>query len=162
MFKYLSFIIIVLLCACAKTPVKKSPSPIYSTEIEDSFINIEKKRALDTYRLLRLRDLERRQKRKTSKSRRPRKSVIKNFVKIKPKPVEIKIPTYPKRDPEEIMMEVNQNLSYYCMKKRKSKKFKEPTECEVFAQEKLKECRIKYVQEDNAKLVRCIKGRLNL
>jgi hypothetical protein len=170
MLKHLIITVLVLTSACSKTPLRnKNLKPQNRQATKLSFEQLERQRAINTYRLLRIKDAELRKKntkRRSSRKRYSRKKIIKRNVKVrsypKPQPVKKVVPSYPKRDPEEIMIEVNQNLTYFCMQKRKSRKFKDEAECKLFTQEKLLECQEKHIEIDNARLVRCVKTRLRL
>ena len=169
--KIIFLIFILFTVSCAKTPAKKTFVPKKVQKIQKSkltFVEMEKLKALESYRLMRLKAIKLRAKRKKARSRRRRntksysKKYIKKYSRIKPNPIKKIIPSYPKRDPEEIMIEVNQNLTYFCMQKRKSRKFKIPEDCQVFAQEQLLECQTKHIEIDNARIVHCVKRRLKL
>ncbi|MBT7610302.1 MAG: hypothetical protein HN576_11135 [Bacteriovoracaceae bacterium] len=168
MLKRLLFIFFIIISACSKTPLKNILTKSQTIKIPKlSLEELERRKAINTYRVLRLRDSKQRKLRSNKRSFRKKyskKKTIKYNSKIRrtPKPVTLKkiIPSYPKRDPEEIMLEINQNLTYFCMKNRKSKRFKNQAECKLFTQEKLLECQDKHIEIDNARLIRCIKTRL--
>jgi hypothetical protein len=168
MFKSFILILFILLSGCAKTPAKKyvtNKTPTNQKKL--TFDEIERNRAIETYRLLRIQDKKRKKARRNTRKksrykrkRYSRKKRIKHYVKQSPVSVKKIKPSYPKRDPEEIMIEINQNLSYFCMKKRKSKRFEDISECKLFAQERLLKCQEKHVQIDDARLVNCVKSGL--
>jgi hypothetical protein len=164
--KIFFLLLILFAISCAQRPIKKTIILKKIQKYKLTFEQMEKKRALESYRLMRLNTVKIRNKRKKkrkskrSKSRIYKRSIVKKPIKVKPRTIKKILPSYPKRDPEKIMIEVNQNLSYFCMRHRKSRKFKTPEDCKAYTQEKLLECQTKHIEIDNARIVRCVKRRL--
>lgn len=151
---------LLVLSACSSLNKKEVPKvKVPPLTIEEK----ERLRAIETYRQMRLKALERakhRQKHFTKKRKRKRLQQRKKIITVIPTPVPT--PSYPKKDPQEIMIEVEQNLTFFCMKHRKSSRFREENSCQLFTQEKLKECQDIHLETDNARLISCVKSRLRL
>lgn len=128
-----------------------------SSETDKTFDNIEKESALETYRLMRLRDLQE-NRRKTFKKRR--------YKKIKPKRITHSEKPAPAPRPKPIsqdsLMEIRQNLTYFCMKNRKHPKFEDKDLCRTHAEATFKECEGRYKSNPNMNIVNCVKNKLNL
>lgn len=107
-----------------------------------------KEKAIERYRLLRLNKAH---KNKASITRRTR---------VKPKRI---TPTKPKIvwvDIKEQEIEIEQNLTFYCMENRKDSRFDDNMDCSAYTENIYSECRNDFVAGD-ARLTRCVKSRLN-
>ena len=167
----------IFIAACSQTP-KKNNYSIKTPAQKLTFEQLERQRALETYKKLRLRAIERAKHRKKHFTKRRKiKTVRKKIKKVAVKSIPDNIiedsekklvetapiiPSYPKKDPKEILIEVEQNLAIFCMRHRKHSKFKDESDCVLFTQEKLKECQDKHIETDNARLIGCVKSRLRL
>ncbi len=154
------------LTACSQGQIKMIEKKSYSQEVEREFEEIEndQKRVLNYYRTLREKNWEEyKNKGKEISNRRYRP--IKR--KVSPRVVK-KQPTYtpppkPELSPsqvEELNIEIHQNLSYFCMKNRKSAKFSDQSECQNFTQNIFNECKEKYPVYRDRSPVKCVKERL--
>jgi integrase len=144
--------------SCANKPVKQKD--VFSQSTDDEFSNIERQRAIESYRLMRLRDMQ------SGKSRRSYRQTRRNSYKsIKPRKV-VKRPPPPPPKPkpltEEQIMEIKQNLTYFCMKNRKHYKYGDEGFCKSHAQAKFDECKDRYQKNPRMNVVRCVKSKLNL
>lgn len=144
-----------LLGSCAST--EKKPAPVkktYSAETERTFEEIEREQVLETYRRMRLENWQERQ------ADREREQKRGGYRKIKPKSA----PT-PRRvnkrsgNPEEIQVEIEQNMALFCMKVNGNGRFENDSDCQAFTQNVLFECSSKHDEDDKGR-VGCVKGSL--
>ncbi|WP_372651425.1 hypothetical protein [Halobacteriovorax sp.] len=159
-FKNIAILVSALaLTACTSVKMKDTPKQ-YSKETVRSFEEIERENALERYRQLRLQNWERTKKGKVSNTR-PRRyySPSKPRKKTAPKkivaPKKIIIPT----NPEEQKIEVDQNIKFFCMEKRKDPRFKSSMSCESYTANILSACEDSY-QWNDKKLTNCVKSKL--
>ncbi|TNE95001.1 MAG: hypothetical protein EP326_15935 [Deltaproteobacteria bacterium] len=148
--------LILGLCFSCATPPKQTKET-YSQSTDDEFQDIERERALETYRLLRLRDREQNQNRSSSRRSYKRIKPRQEIVNRPPPP-----PPKPKPLSEEKITEIKQNLIYFCMKNRKHPKFSDEEHCQNHAQAKFDECKESYEKNPGLNVVRCVKNKLNL
>lgn len=167
----ISIILLVLLpltfSSCSGIKPTKRNQRAYSQEVESEFGSIENdnKKILNYYRSLREKNWEEYKShgKKSSVRRRyqrpaprQRKSQAR-FKKITPAPK----PALSQTQVEELNIEINQNLSYFCMKKRKSTRFKSPADCETFTEQIRKSCKEKYPVYRDRSPVECVKSKLH-
>lgn len=159
--------------SCASQKTQKRRRKTYSSEVQSSFENIEKDKALEKYKKLRWSNWNRYSGRKNSKKTRKRKKAFKPF-SIRPKPVTpprrrvVKKVPKPKPTPplltdaqiEELTVETNQYLNFYCMKNRKSSKFDSKDECKEYSEKVFKICKQKNQDYMGKKVVRCVRRQL--
>lgn len=62
---------------------------------------------------------------------------------------------------DDAIMELNQNLTFYCMKKTRLSRFKTEKVCLEYVQNTLDDCEKKF-KVANTSLVKCVKKKLNL
>jgi len=156
------------LISCSTKPIHKKPKRRYSDEVEKEFQDIEydRKRVLNYYRTLREKNWKE-YKYKGNQISRRRYSPT----RIKSKPTVVRIvpsptpkPERPELSPEkveEINIEIHQNLSYFCMKNRKSGKFSDHSTCLDFTQNIFNECKQKYPIYRDRSPISCIKNKLH-
>ncbi len=149
----------LIFSSCTSVKMKEAPKH-YSKETMRSFEEIERQNALERYRKLRLQNWEATKKGKVSRTRPKRYSRPRNSNRIvAPKkvvpPKKRIIPT----NPEEQKIEVDQNIKFFCMEKRKDPRFKGPTSCESYTENILNECEDSY-QWNDKKLTNCVKSKL--
>lgn len=166
-FSLLTLLITLLLSliSCSTKPVRNSKRQ-YSDEVEKEFQDIEydRKRVLNYYRTLREKNWEEYKRKGSQISRRhpPRRHQEKKptivLVVPAPKP---KKPELPPEKVEEMNIEIHQNLSYFCMKNRKSGKFSDASECQEFTQNIFNECKEKYPIYRDRSPINCVKSKLH-
>ncbi len=144
-------------CAGLEKPETKTQKS-YSAETEKTFEEIEREQVLENYRRLRWenwqkRESERESQRKRANTYRPRAP------KQAPKPRPISPRPRPSGNPEEIQVEIEQNMAIYCMKMGGSSKFDNENDCVAFTENILYECSAKY-EEDDKRRVSCVKSEL--
>lgn len=147
-------LIMGLLFSCATKPKKTKTT--YSDSTNAEFMDLEKQQAIESYRLMRLRDMQNKKKR-SSKRRYYKRVKPKRRVVRKPPP-----PPKPKPLTQEKIMEINQNLAYFCMKNRKHPRYGNEDICKDHAQGKFEECKADYQKNPRINVVRCVKRKLNL
>jgi hypothetical protein len=148
-------LVLCLSCASSNKLVSKNSSSLQKAN--EKLNNTERRRAVESYRLMRLRD-------KQSKlPKKYRTNVRKKRIK-RAKPIKIIVQTAPKPKPltEEQIMEIEQNLTYFCMKNRKNIKYRNKNICRGHTQSKYEECKTRYKQNPRINVVRCVKNMLNL
>lgn len=145
---------------CSSTREEKVvPTPkTYSAETEKTFEEIEREQVIETYRRLRWENWQEREQERESQITRPRAR------KIIPKPAPA--PAAPKKaarkqsgNPEEIQVEIEQNMAIFCMKMSGNARFSDESDCSAFTQNVLFECSSKFDEADRAK-VGCVKAAL--
>ncbi len=154
--------------SCSTNSVKMIEKKTYSSEVEQEFENIEndQKRVLNYYRTLREKNWEEYKEKGKQISRRrytpPVRKAPVNMIKKETRTTAPE-PTKPELNPsqiEELNIEIHQNLSYYCMKNRKSGKFSDQSECQSFTQNIFNECKEKFPVYRDRSPVNCIKEKL--
>lgn len=143
----LALLLSLLLISCSHTESNSNKS--YSDQTNKSFDDIERDSAIDKYRQLRLENWNKKKKGKV-KTIRPKKYTHKKRVKKKKI-----IPT----DADEQRIEIDQNLKFFCMEKRKDSRFKPSGKCESFTNGILQKCEIKFSWNDR-NLMKCVKSKL--
>jgi hypothetical protein len=146
-FRVLLLVALLGLTSCATT--SKDEKKSYSDQTQKTFEEIERENAINRYRQLRWENWNKKKKGKV-KTIRPKKYTHKKRTKKKKI-----IPT----DPKEQMIEVDQNLKFFCMEKRKDSRFKSKGSCESFSNNILKKCEIKFTWNDR-NLMKCVKSKL--
>lgn len=152
--KFLTYLFIgLILLSCAHT--NKSTKKIrYSDEVERSFQDIEKEKAVELYRKLRWK------KRKRTK----RKRIVPKVTRKRERLIRKKNtrPALSKEKIKELKIEISQNMSFYCMQNRKSKRYPTETDCHAFTQSVLDRCQSKVSGPwVDRKIVRCVKSKLH-
>lgn len=150
---------LLFLVSCAgieRTTPKQSKT--YSAETEKTFEEIEREQVLENYRKLRWenwqkREAERERERRRANIYRPRTP------KKVPTPRPSRVTPKAGGNPEEIQVEIEQNMSIYCMKMGSSTRFEGENDCAAFTQNVLFECSSKY-EEDDKRRVGCVKSSL--
>ncbi len=157
--RFLLALPLLFLVSCAGIE-KTAPNQVktYSAETEKTFEEIEREQVLESYRKLRWenwqkREAERERQRRRANIYRPRTP------KKTPPPKPARVAPKPSGNPEEIQVEIEQNMAIYCMKMGGSSRFENETECTAFAQNILFECSSKY-DEDDKRRVNCVKSSL--
>lgn len=138
---------------------KPQTTKTYSADTEKTFEEIEKEQVLENYRRLRWenwqkREADRDRQRHRANTYRPRTPKA----QPKPRPAVTSRPR-PAGNPEEIQVEIEQNMAIYCMKMGSSPKFGGEHECVAFTENVLFECSSKY-EEDDKRRVSCVKSEL--
>ncbi len=168
----LILIALFLVLSCAKPPVKKirKVRKQYHQEVEDDFSKIEndERDILEHYRRLRSQNWKNykqrnsRLKYKRTKTYRPKTHRPKRVVKkvepvVTPEPQ--RVPLAPEQI-EELKIEAQQHMNYFCMQKRKSKRFKGEEDCLAFTQDIYSRCQAKNPIHYDRSLVKCVKSQL--
>jgi hypothetical protein len=143
----LSLVLSLLLFSCSHT--EKKSSKTYSDQTNSSFEDIERDNAINKYRQLRWENWNKKKKGKI-KTIKPKKYTHKKRAKKKKI-----IPT----DPNEQRIEIDQNLAFFCMEKRKDSRFGPEGKCESFTNGILQKCEIKFSWNDR-NLTKCVKSKL--
>jgi hypothetical protein len=163
MFRLLLLFTFVQACATHQDVRKDQQRTRYSPEVELSLEKIEqheqayqsrRERALDRYR--RLRELG---VKPTTKTYRPKRLSYKS---TQPRPPNKPRPRRPKvihADPEELSIEIEQKLTYFCMKHRKSRRFSRDQHCQKFMAESLDFCKKKF-EIDDRNLLYCVEKKI--
>lgn len=157
---------IFLLASCAQAPKKQTKT--YSPEVEKSFEDIEREKAIALYKKLRWENWKKIQRQRKALKPKSRKKYKRPTVKRKKtyyaKPRKPKKPSRPPLSDEkmkEVKIEISQNMSIYCMAKRKDKRFKNENDCHAFTQNVLDNCQDKVQQPwVDKSIVRCVKRKL--
>ena len=131
-FSILYFLLFLLISSCSSVSMVQTPPPKILTAREKLLLYYKELRQSQWDKI------------KQKNERRPRK------VTIIPKKAEIKLV-----DLKEQSIEIEQNLTYFCMEQRKSNKFMIPTTCQKHTQNIYNECNLKFVKGD-ARLTRCV------
>lgn len=160
-FKLYSVIILfitVTLNSCSNIkPVSPPPLVIAAPVVNLTQQEIMKLKMLEKYRLLRLaalKDDPTGAKRKKRYYRRMPPRKLRN-----PPTISNGIPRRFRGNSESITIEIDQNLTYFCMKHRKNYKFTNNKTCQSHTDKIAKQCMLKY-KENDRRLVRCIKDKL--
>ena len=167
--KFLYLLPFVVLFSCANIKPKNSPKA-YSQATQDEFSSIEQDRqkALERYRQMRWKNWDHYSGKKTISKKRRNSHTRKTPVKVyRPKVKKVKKPkTKPQRPVlaqniiEEMNIEIRQNLSFFCMKNRKSSRFSNEADCSAYTQNILSNCKKSHWPPRDRGIVRCVKNRL--
>lgn len=157
---FAAILVLFILGACATQPKNLPQQTRYSPETEKTFLEIERERLLEHYRQMRIEEGIEQNDGSTKRASRPRV--------IRPRPT----PPAPKKttprtqvvervkvDEEAQKMELEQNLSFFCMKKRSDSRFSNDGSCEEFTAQVKNECLEKYQTGDKG-LLPCVKSQL--
>ena len=159
-------IIVILLGGCA-LPEKnqpKPPAPHYSTETENEFLEIENstspyskqtKDAADRYRRLREQSWDNYTKKSKSNYQPKKYQHIRKEYKQSKKPT-YKIPVLTKEQQEELNIQSNQMMSYFCMKNRNK------NNCKEYTNSVFKNCKKRNNGRISKSVVRCLKSKLRV
>lgn len=162
MTKLLSFVCLFLLLFGCSTSNKSLPNAArYSPETEKTFQDIERERLLEHYKQMRIEEGIIQQEPGTQKRTRPRPKVVRPSPvpeASKQVPVKAKRPT-PRVDIESQTMELEQNLSFFCMQKRKDARFSSDGACEEFTSSIRQNCEQEFERGDKG-LLPCVKSKL--
>ena len=162
--RLLTYLLISLvLLSCANTG-KKSPKKTYSADVEKSFDEIERDKAIELYKKLRWNNWKKIQRKR--KALKPRSTVRRKKTKYY-RPKKKVVRKKPSRPPlgeekvKELQIEISQNMSFFCMAKRKDRRFKNENECHAFTQNVLDSCQDKVGQPwVDRKIISCVKRSL--
>lgn len=177
----------LFLSSCASYQIEKEPPKKvqYSQETQKSFEEIEKKVLLERYKRMRIEDgILQKQRgraysptlrgvppqvedaplaRPSSPKARPQPKREKPVPKSAPSPKTLETEkASPKRievDPEEQRLEIEQNLTYFCMKMRNDPRFSTELSCEQYTESVKSKCLNKFSEGELA-LTRCVKSQL--
>lgn len=153
--------------SCSSGPIKMVERKTYSREVEKEFEEIEndQKRVLNYYRTLRERNWEEYKKKgkqiSRSRYRSRKRKGQKRIVEKEAAPSKPVKPELSASQVEELNIEIHQNLSYFCMKNRKSGKFSDRSECQNFTQNIFNECKEKFPVYRDRSPVKCVKEKLH-
>jgi hypothetical protein len=162
-FIFLAFLFLLTNCATKKVaPQQRS----YTPEVEKEFNEIEndQKRVLNYYRTLRENNWKEYKKGK-SWDNRPRRNGIKQVPApqsqyLKKQPVITEKPPLSPEQKEEVMIEIEQNMTYFCMKNRNSPQFSEENSCQNYTQSILDTCNEKFPIYRDRSPINCVKNKL--
>jgi hypothetical protein len=145
----------------AKRPLETD----YSSDVEKEFslIEMEQQQALEYYRKLRGKNWTKYKEGTQKKYRRfvPKNHQSKKKQQSKPKPAPIvKKPMMTEDQIKEFEIEIGQNLSYFCMSKRKDRRFSAEADCQAFTQNALDQCEEKVGEQYDRRVLKCLKKKL--
>jgi hypothetical protein len=141
----------------------------YSKTTEDQFSRIEKNenQALSYYQRLRWNNWNKYKKATRTKQRnirkRPTRSYSRPVKKMGPPPAprkHVAKRSYSPDKSKELYIEIKQNMSFYCMEKRKSRKFSNSQDCNAYTQNALSQCEDAHPVISDRSLYRCVKRKL--
>lgn len=151
-----TLLLVLFLSACA-TSEPLAPEPkTYSQETLKTFEEIEREQVLEYYRQLREREMNA-QKRQAPPPPAPKK--LEQFHTQKPKPKPVPRPAVQAGDPVEIEKEIEQNLTFFCMRTRNDARFSEQGSCERHTREVFENCKNDF-EENDRRRVQCVKNKL--
>lgn len=153
----LTLILCFLSFSCSMT--KKNKNELrYSNDVENSLSTIEGQEE-DPFIKRRREAIERYKRLREEKVKKRRESYkpIRIVYKQKRRP---RKPVKPKKriihaDPEVLGIEIEQKLTYFCMKHRKSRRFNDDGSCQEFTENNLDTCREKF-DHDDRNLLYCV------
>ncbi|MBC97175.1 MAG: hypothetical protein CME63_05460 [Halobacteriovoraceae bacterium] len=164
---YISLITLFISASCATSRPPKTKKT-YSSEVEQEFKDIEydQKRVLNYYRTLREKNWDEYKKGQNTKRRRPRRyqrpkrrsqpqrsKTVRKVVPEKPALSDARV--------EELNIEIQQNLDYFCMKNRKSSRFSNQQDCKSYTENIFDQCKQQHPVYRDRSPVQCVKNRLN-
>lgn len=161
--RYFTLILLSLLLVSCANNTKKPQKKTYSAEVERSFEDIEREKAIELYRKLRWENWKKIQrKRKALKTRKVTRKKTKYYRPKKKKTAKKKTrPALGAEKVKELQIEISQNMSFFCMAKRKDSRFKSENDCHAFTQNVLDTCQDKVQQPwVDRSIVSCVKRRL--
>jgi hypothetical protein len=162
--KYLSFLLVTtLFVSCANfSQKKKAPKKTYSSDVEKSFEDIEKEKAIALYKKLRWENWKKIQvKRSAIQPRRRKKRITRKKTYYPKKKKVIERPALTPEKKKEVQIEISQNMSFFCMANRKDNRFKDENDCHAYTQNVLDTCQDQVQQPwIDKKIVRCVKRKL--
>ena len=157
---FAAIFVLFFLGACATQPKNLPQQTRYSPETEKTFLEIERERLLEHYRQMRIEEGIMQNDGTYQKVAKPR------VIRPRPTPPAPKKPApraqvveRVKVDEEAQKMELEQNLSFFCMKKRSDSRFSNDGSCEEFTAQVKNECLEKYQTGDKG-LLSCVKSQL--
>ncbi len=159
------FLSLFFSCAHQRPTVEKK----YSEDVENEFENIEndQQRVLNYYRTLRQKNWDKYKKghsEQTSKkyypterkySPAPTRAERKNAIKVAPSK-----PALSPEQVEEINIEIQQNLDYFCMKNRNSGRFNSESQCQSYTHNLFEKCKEENPVYRDREAVDCVKNKL--
>ena len=149
----LCFIVALFFVSCSSEPVSQTPEKVYSENTQKEFAIIEKndRHTNPPYRAVKANSKPTISAKEASHEK--EKKVIAETPVISPVPSQLSTKN------QERLQEINQNLSFFCMKHRKDSMFKDEEHCTLFTKKVLKACEKKH-KLINTVMVNCIKTRL--
>lgn len=163
---YISLLIIAsLFASCANfSSKKKAPKKTYSQDVESSFEDIEREKAIALYKKLRWENWKKIQSKRDAIQDRRRKKTVTRKKTYYPKKTKRRNYTRPPLSDEkmkEVQIEISQNMSFFCMANRKDNRFKDENDCHAYTQNVLDTCQDKVQQPwVDKKIVSCVKRQL--
>lgn len=169
---FFSLIILTAICSCSNLTKSKSNKKYktvdtYSDEVEREFSLIESEEASASryYRELRRRDWDNYKKGSNTSSRyhkiTPKKPTKRTKKRVTQK-IKKQTPTYTQEQIKEFQIEIGQNLSYYCMKNRKNKRFSNKEDCLAYTKDTLLKCEQRYQRQYGRVITKCLKKSLGI
>lgn len=157
LFAYLLLFTFLLSCS---SPGKKSSKKSYSADVERSFEDIERGKAIELYKKLRWENWKKIQrKRKALKPRRTVRRKKTRYYKTKKRIIKKKALAPAKL--KEMQIEISQNMSFFCMANRKDSRFKNENDCHAYTQNVLDKCQDTVDQPwVDRKIIGCVKRKL--
>lgn len=176
---YFLFLSLAISSCASHQKEKKPPQKIeYSRETQKSFKEIEREMLLERYKRMRVEDgiLQERPGRKYRPEPRglppqkdesplalPSAAKTKTKTRVQSKPeqqsAEQRAPRRIEVTPEAQRREIQQNLTYFCMKMRNDSRFSSESSCEKYTQSVYEKC-LKKFSEGELALTRCVKSKL--
>ena len=117
-----------------------------------------KEKLIEYYRELRAKEWQDRKNGIKKATKRPKRK-NKRYNKVRKKIVKKTPPKIIRVNENDQKIEIEQNLSYYCMKNRKSSKFSSEADCFAYTESVKMECLDKFEKGD-ARLTTCVKSRI--
>jgi hypothetical protein len=161
--KVLTILGLLLVISCSSTKTVESTAPQYSEETNRTFQEIERQQILEYYR--QLREREARGEHRTPPP--PTPQAIQRYQTQRPprrpapapaRPAHVRSSAIP-TNPEDQAREIEQNLTFYCMRHRNATRFREEGSCESFTTEVENKCRQQFA-EDDRRLFNCVRQQL--
>lgn len=147
--KLFNLITLLMLVSCAITPIHNE-TPKREKEIILSEEDIEKQRILEHYRLMRARQWDKINTKKVFYRMPPPKKVTPTA----PVPLKIKYV-----DSKEQEVEIEQNIVFFCMNRKKFQRFENEDDCLEFTKNIQNDC-LEEFENGDARLTSCVKSRL--
>ncbi len=160
---FFTIFLLTLLLSCAQTGKRESSKKTYSADVEKSFEEIEKEKAIELYKKLRWDNWKKIQRKRNALKRRKVTRKKTRYYKKKKitKQRRPKKPALGKDKVKELQIEISQNMSFFCMAKRKDSRFQNENDCHAFTQNVLDSCQDKVEKPwVDRSIVNCVKREL--
>lgn len=143
---FFKLLLLLSIVSCGVVPINNNSTRV-SNEVVLSEEEIEKQRILERYRLMRARQWDKINTKKVFYRMPPKKTTT-------PAPVKIKVV-----DSKDQEIEIEQNMVFFCMNRKKFQRFDNEDECLEFAKNIQEDCQSEFESGDT-RLTHCVKSRL--